>query len=113
MKARLQNPGGGDMMKKIQEMQAEMERVQTEVEESEFSASSGGGMVEAVCTGRHEVKSIKMNPEIVDPEDIDMLEDMILAAVNEALRKASDKMEQEMARVQGGLSGMPGIPGLF
>jgi len=101
------------MMRQAQEAQKQIEKVKEQLAETAIEASSGGGMVEAVCTGRHEVKSIKMNPEIVDPEDIDMLEDMILAAVNEALRKASDKMEQEMARVQGGLSGMPGIPGLF
>ncbi len=113
MKARIPNaPDKGNMMKKIQEMQDEMERVQGEIEESEFSASSGGGAVEVVCNGRHEIKSIKMNSEVVDPEDIDMLEDLLLAAANEALRKAGEKMEQEMSKIQGGLN-MPGIPGLF
>ena len=112
MKARIPNANNsGNMMKKIQEMQDEMERVQAEVEESEFTASSGGGMVEVICNGSHEIKSIKMKPEIVDPEDIDMLEDMILAAANEALRKAGDKMNQEMEKVSGGMN-MPGIPGL-
>lgn len=114
MKARIPGAqsGGGNMMKKIQEMQEEMERVQAEVEEGEYSASSGGGAVEVVCNGRHELKSVKIDPEVVDPEEIDMLEDLILAAANEALRGASEKMEQEMAKVSGGLN-MPGMPGLF
>jgi len=99
------------MMKKLQDMQDEMARVQEELEEREYNASSGGGAVEATVNGRHELKAIKMKPEIVDPEDIDMLEDLILAAVNEAVRRAGDNMEEEMAKVAGPMQGM-NIPGM-
>ncbi|MBQ2774969.1 MAG: YbaB/EbfC family nucleoid-associated protein [Clostridia bacterium] len=112
MKARIpgaQQGGNANMMKKIQQMQEEMARVQEEVENSEYTASAGGGAVEVTVNGRHEAVSIKMDPEIVDPEEIEMLEDMIIAAFNESVRKANDAMEQGMERAKGGLS----IPGLF
>ena len=110
MKARIPNANqGGNMMQRIQKMQEEMTKTQTAVEESEFSASVGGGAVEVVVNGKHEVKSIKMQPEVVDPEDIDMLEDLLLAAINEAIRKANETMESEMGKLTGGLN----IPGLF
>ena len=112
MKARIpgaQQGGNANMMKKIQQMQEEMARIQEEVENSEFTASAGGGAVEVTVNGRHEVLSVKMDPEIVDPEEIEMLEDMIIAAFNESIRKSSDAMEQGMERAKGGLS----IPGLF
>lgn len=110
MKARI--PGGmdrGSMMKRIQQMQEDMERVQAEVEATSYTASAGGGAVEAVVNGKHEVESIKINPEVVDPEDVDMLQDMIIVAVNEAIRKASDAMDQGIESAKGGLS----IPGLM
>ena len=109
MKARIpgaQQGGSANMMKKIQEMQEEMARVQQEVEETEFTASAGGGAVEVTVNGRHEAVSIKMAP---DPEEPEMLEDLIIAAFNESVRKANDAMEQGMERAKGGLS----IPGLF
>ena len=113
MKARspgAQNMGSqANMMKKIQQMQEDMARVQEEVENSEFTSSSGGGMVEVTVNGKHEATKIKMDPEIVDPDEIEMLEDMILAALNESIRKANDAMEQGMENAKGGLS----IPGLF
>lgn len=112
MKARIpgaQQSSNANMMKKIQQMQEEMAQVQEEVENSEFTSSSGGGAVEVTVNGRHEAISIKMDPEIVDPEEIEMLEDMIIAAFNESVRKANDAMEQGMERAKGGLS----IPGLF
>jgi len=111
MKARIpgaQQGGSANMMKKIQEMQEEMARVQQEVEETEFTASAGGA-VEVTVNGRHEAVSIKMAPEIIDPEEPEMLEDLIIAAFNESVRKANDAMEQGMERAKGGLS----IPGLF
>ena len=111
MKARIpgaQQGGSANMMKKIQEMQEEMARVQ-QVEETEFTASAGGGAVEVTVNGRHEAVSIKMAPEIIDPEEPEMLEDLIIAAFNESVRKANDAMEQGMERAKGGLS----IPGLF
>ena len=111
MKARI--PGaanqGGNMMKRIQQMQEDMEKVQKEVEETEFTASAGGGAVEVKVNGAHEVLAIKMEPDVVDPEEIEMLEDLLLAALNEGIKKANDAMEQGIEKAKGGLS----IPGLF
>lgn len=112
MKARIpgaQQGGSANMMKKIQEMQEEMARIQEEVENTEFSASAGGGAVEVTVNGKHEAVSIKMDPEVIDPDEPEMLEDLIIAAFNESIRKANDAMEQGMERAKGGLS----IPGLF
>ncbi len=111
MKARIPGApqGGGNMMKKIQEMQENMEKVQKEVEESEFSSTVGGGAVEVTVNGAHQVTAVKLKPEIVDPEDIEMLEDLIISATNESIRKANEAMEQGMESAKGGLS----IPGLF
>ncbi|NMP37399.1 MAG: YbaB/EbfC family nucleoid-associated protein [Clostridiales bacterium] len=111
MKARIPGAGGdnrANMMKKIQDMQEEMARVQAEVEASEFTATSGGGAVEVKVNGSHEILSINIKPEIVDPDDVELLSDMIVAAANEAMRKASETMEQSMGRVTGGLN-IPGI----
>ena len=111
MKARIPHQGGGsqaNMMKKIQEMQDEMARVQAEVEAGEYTSSAGGGAVEAKVNGAHELLDITLKPEIVDPEEIEILADMIISAVNGANRKAADTMEQAMSRVTGGLN----IPGL-
>ena len=110
MKARI--PGGmdkGSMMKRIQQMQEEMQRVQAEVEETTFTASAGGGAVEAEVNGKHEILAIRIQPDVVDPDDVEMLQDMILVAVNEAIRKASEAMEKGMEAAKGGLS----IPGLL
>ena len=110
MKARIpgQGAGGGQMamMKKIQEMQAQMEQKQAEIEASEFSASAGGGAVEVTVNGAHEVKSIKMQPDVIDPDDADMLADLIIAATNEAMKKADDAMAQAMDSAKGGLAGL-------
>ena len=110
MKARIPNQGGSrnDMMLKIQKMQEDMARVQQEVEEAQYSASSGGGAVEVTVSGKHEVLSVKIQPDVVDPEDVEMLEDLLIASLNEAIRKANDTMEREMGKVTGGLN----IPGL-
>lgn len=113
MKARIPNANqGGYMMQKLQKIQEEMAKTQTAVEESEFTSSAGGGAVEVTVSGKHEVKSIKMQPEVVDPEDIDMLEDLLLAAINEAMRKADETMEAEMGKLTGGMN-IPGMGGLF
>ena len=112
MKARIPgaNQGGqANMMKRIQEMQENMERIQKEVEETEFTSSAGGGAVEVTVTGAHQVTAIKLEPEIVDPEDIEMLEDLIISACNESIRKATEAMEKGMEEAKGGLS----IPGLL
>lgn len=110
MKARI--PGAqnqGNMMKKIQQMQDDMTKIQEEVEASEYSSSVGGGAVEVTVNGAHEILSIKMQPDVVDPEDIDMLEDLLISAINESIKKANDAMDQGMEKAKGGLS----IPGLF
>lgn len=113
MKARIPNAGqGGNMMQKLQKMQEEMAKTQSAVEETEFTASAGGGAVEVTVNGKHEIKSIKMQPEVVDPEDIDMLEDLLLASLNEAMRKADETMESEMGKLTGGMN-IPGMGGLF
>lgn len=107
MKARIPNQGGNSqaaMMKKIQDMQNEMARIQEEVENSEFSASSGGGAVEVTVNGKHEVLDVKIQPDVVDPEDVEILSDMIIAATNEAIRKAADTMEQRMGSATSGMS---------
>ena len=107
MKARIPNQGGNSqasMMKKFQEMQAEMNRVQAEIEETEFDASAGGGAVEVKVNGRHEVLAVAIKPEVIDPDDAEILADMIMAATNEALRKASETMEREMSKFTSGLN---------
>lgn len=113
MKARIPNAGGGgNMMKQVQKMQEDMARAQAEVEVAEYTASAGGGAVEVSVNGSHEVKSIKIKPEVVDPEDVEMLEDLLMASLNEAMRKASEAMEREVGKVTGGMN-IPGMPGLF
>ncbi len=109
MKARIPNQGGNSqaaMMKKIQDMQNEMARIQEEVENSEFSASAGGGAVEVTVNGKHEVLAVNIQPEVVDPDDVEILSDMIIAATNEAIRKAADTMEQRMGSATSGM-GLP------
>ena len=109
MKARIPNQGaGGNMMKRIQAMQQNMQTLQEELAVAEYSASSGGGAVDVTVNGSHEVKKVTIKPEVVDPEDVEMLEDMLIAALNEAMRKIDDDEETELAAVTGGLN----IPGL-
>ena len=112
MKARIPGAPQGSqaaMMQRLQDMQEQMQRTQEEVEATDFTASAGGGVVEATVTGAKVVKDIKINPEAVDPEEVEMLQDLVIAAVNEALRKAEDAMIQGMEKAKGGLN----IPGLF
>ena len=99
--------GGGmnmNMLKQAQKMQAEMLKMQAEMEEKTYSAKSGGGVVEAVVSGKHELVSLKINPEAVDPEDVEMLCDMVVAAVNEAMRLADTTMSEGMSKLTGGLN---------
>ncbi len=106
MKARIPGGMGGgqaNMMKKIQEMQAQLEQKQAEIEASDFTASAGGGAVEVTVNGAHEMKNIVIQPDVVDPDDIEMLSDLIIAATNEAMKKAEDAMEQAMSAAKGGL----------
>lgn len=105
------NSSGGNMnmMQKAQKMQQDMMKLQQEMEEREYTATAGGGMVSATVTGKKELRSVVISPEAVDPDDVEMLQDMIVAAVNEAIRKADLEMENEMSHITGGLS----IPGLM
>ena len=99
-------------MKKIQDMQADMENKQAEIEASEFTASAGGGAVEVTVAGTHEVKSIKISPDVVDPEDVEILEDLVCAATNEAIKKAIDAMDQAMEQTKAGLGSFGNLGGL-
>lgn len=100
--------GGGNMqqlLRQAQKMQADMEKVQQELEETELEVSSGGGMVVCKVTGKGDIVSIKINPQIVDPEDVEMLEDTVTAAVKEALRQAGELSGERMNKVTGGMGG--------
>lgn len=114
MKARLpKGMGGGpqnmqSMLRQAQKMQADIEAKKAELEEKEYIVTSGGGMVEITVKGNHEIKSIGLDPEVVDPDDIEMLEDMLVAAFNEAMRQIDEESERELEKVTGGLN----IPGL-
>ncbi len=113
MKVRIPNSGGAgnmnQMLKQAQKMQEDMTALQADLEHREYSASSGGGMVEVTVDGKHLVKSIKINPDIIDPEDSEMLEDLITVAINEAISNAINTAEEEMGAITGGLN----MPGLF
>ena len=105
-------PGGMNqaaMMKQAQKMQQEMLRMQEEMENKTYSATTGGGMVPATVTGKHEVTALEIKPEAVDPDDVEMLQDMIIAAVNEAMRSADSDAANNMSRLTGGLN----LGGLF
>ncbi len=105
--------GGGNMgamMKKVQKLQAEMTKMQEEIKKKTVEVSSGGGVVKVVINGEKVIQSLKINPAAVDPEDVEMLEDLIAAAVNESIRKVDEMMAKEMGKLTGGL-GLP--PGMF
>ena len=110
-------PGGGmpgnmaNLMKQAQKMQRQMEEQAKEMETKEFTATAGGGAVEITVSGTREVLKVKLDEEVVDPDDIEMLEDLIVAATNEALRKVEEASASAMSRLTGGLgAGMPGMP---
>lgn len=115
MKARIpKNMGGGaqnmnSMIKQAQKMQDQITVLQEDIEAREFSATAGGGAVEVVITGKKTIKSLSIKPEVVDPEDIDMLQDLIISAVNEAVNNVETTTETEMSKITGGVA----IPGLF
>ncbi|MCD7708905.1 MAG: YbaB/EbfC family nucleoid-associated protein [Clostridiales bacterium] len=104
-------PGGmvpgnmNNLMKQAQRMQRQMEEAQKNLEEQEVTAAAGGGAVEVTVTGGHEVKKVKLSPEVVDPDDIEMLEDLIVAATNEAMRQVEEASQKQMAEITGGLGG--------
>ncbi|MFZ5597176.1 MAG: YbaB/EbfC family nucleoid-associated protein [Bacillota bacterium] len=105
-------PGGGNMqkmMKQVQKMQADMARLQEELGNRTVESTAGGGAVKVVANGRQEIVSIDIKPEAVDPEDVEMLQDLILTAVNAALKQSQDMVASEMGKLTGGLN----IPGLF
>ena len=105
-------PGGMNqaaMMKQAQKMQQEMLRMQQEMESKTYTAAAGGGMVKATVNGKHEVLDLVINPEAVDPDDVEMLQDMVIAAVNEAMRTADTDSANNMSRLTGGLN----LGGLF
>lgn len=113
MKVRLPGSGGAgnmqQMLKQAQKMQQDMAALQEDIEQREFTAVSGGGAVSVTVDGKHTVKEIKIKPEIVDPDDVEMLEDLITVAVNEAIANAVKTSEDEMGVITGGLN----MPGLF
>lgn len=99
----------GGIMKQAQELQQRMAKMQEEAAEKTLEASSGGGMVTVVINGRQQVLSLKIDPEVVNPDDIEMLQDLVIAAVNEGVRKTQEAMAEEMKGMTGGMN----IPGLF
>lgn len=109
-------PGGGmmpgnmnNLMKQAQKMQKQMEDMNKEIEVKEWEASSGGGAVTVKVSGKKEILSVKLSKEVVDPDDIEMLEDLIVAAANEALRKMEEETQEAMSQITGGLGGLGGM----
>lgn len=98
-----------NMMKKVQKLQADMAKLQEELKTRTLESTAGGGAIKIVVNGEKQILSIKIDPGAADPQDIEMLEDMIMAAVNEALKKVDDMMAQEMGKLTGGMK----IPGMF
>lgn len=114
MKARIPKGSGGaqnmnQMIRQAQKMQDQITELQTDIEGREFTASSGGGAVEVTLSGKKEIKALTLKPEVVDPEDIEMLQDLIISAVNEAVSNIEATTETEMSKITGGVS----IPGMF
>ena len=116
MKSRLPKGFGGGgasnmngLMKQAQKMQEEMAKAQAELEEREFTATAGGGAVTVVVSGKKELKSLTIEPEVVDPEDIEMLQDLVISATNEALRQVEETSNEEMSKITGGMN----LPGMF
>ena len=119
MKARLpKGMGGGPqnmsaMLRQAQKMQEDMAAMQEELEGREYDVSVGGGVVNVKMNGKKELLSVKLAEEVVDPDDIETLEDLIVAAVNEAIKRIEKESSDEMGKITGGIPGMPSIPGLF
>ena len=102
--------GFGNLMKEAQKLQQQMEKMQAEVAQRKVEATAGGGMVTVEANGKQEIVSIKIDPEVVSRDDVQMLEDLVLAACNEALRKSREMMQQELGKLTGGLR-IPGLGG--
>lgn len=114
MKARVPKLGGGaqnmnQMIRQAQKMQDQITELQEEIEARDFSATSGGGAVEVTLSGKKIIKSLNIKPEAVDPEDVEMLQDLIISAINEAINNIESTTEAEMSKITGGVS----IPGMF
>jgi DNA-binding YbaB/EbfC family protein len=105
-------PNMGNILKQAQQFQAKMAKLQEELGERTVEASSGGGMVTVVANGKQEILSVKIEPEVIDKSEKEMLEDLIVAAVNDALNKAKNMVQEEMGKLTHGLN-LPSIPGLF
>jgi len=103
--------GLGNLMRQAQEMQRRMAKVQEEVAQRTVEAAAGGGMVRCVVNGKQEVVSLTIEPEVVDPDDVEMLQDLVMAAVNEAIKRSQEMVAEEMGKVAGGLG--LNLPGLF
>lgn len=108
-------PGGmagnmNNLMKQAQKMQRQMEEAQKELEEKEVTAAAGGGAVEITVSGKHEIVKVKISPEVVDPDDVEMLEDLIMAAANEAYRELDEFSANSMSKITGGMGGLGGLP---
>lgn len=107
-------PGGGmpgnmgNLMKQAQKMQRQMEEASKELEDKEITATAGGGAVEVTVSGKKEISKIKIDPQAVDPDDVEMLEDLIMAACNEALRQMDEYSQESMSKITGGMGGMGG-----
>ncbi len=116
MKVRIpQNQGGGNMqqmLKQAQKMQEDMQAKQAELEAKEYEISAGGGVIDVKINGKREILAVKLAEEIVDPDDIETLEDLITAAINEAIKTVDKDAADEMAKITGSM-GLPGMPGLF
>jgi len=101
--------GLGNIMKQAQQMQQKIARMQQELERREVEATAGGGMVTAVVSGKMQLLDLRIEKDVVDPEDVEMLQDLVTAAVNEALKKSQEMMQEEMGKVTGGMN----LPGMF
>ena len=98
----------GNMMKQVQKMQAQMEQIQAELKQTQVEGTAGGGIVTAIVNGKQDLLEIKIDPEVVDPEDVEMLQDLVVAAVNQARQKAQELQSERMSALTGGLN----IPGM-
>lgn len=105
-------PNMGNLLKQAQQFQSKMAKLQEELGEKTLEATSGGGMITIVANGRQEILSVKIDPEVIDPNDREMLQDLIMAAVNDALGKARKMVQEEMGSLTQGLN-LPNLPGLF
>lgn len=114
MKANIpKGPSMNEMLRQAQKMQEDMQTKQAELEEKEYEVSAGGGVVKVKINGRREILNIDIAEEIVDPDDIETLSDILVAAVNEAIKKVDSTTNEEMGKITGGMGGMMGMPGLF